>query len=271
MIKTSNIHNCYLHQRDADQAPLFGDGGDVCVQLHGYALIPLEVFHNPTELAQAIANAKFTSGVRPRGEGLSAPYSTPETWRPFNPSQPAGQLVCEACAGDAPGGKCKTARCVGGPIVGQADWTDDAACLSGLADRLEQESADESGRGNDSTACAWSCRAHELRQIVSRMVRSSPAAKGMAVGEQTAREQVLEGALRSLMRGYVNLLENGRNRILDLGGQCDPVDKMEASDPYLREARNAFTPGVAVPRNQGLPPHTPMPGDVGGTDRGVGR
>lgn len=56
------------------------------------------------------------------------------------------------------------------------DWTDDAACLSGLADSLEQESADESERGNDSAACAWSCRAHELRQIVSRMVRSCDAA-----------------------------------------------------------------------------------------------
>lgn len=53
------------------------------------------------------------------------------------------------------------------------DWTDDATVLSGLADRLEQESADESERGNDSTACAWSCRAYELRQIVSRMVRST--------------------------------------------------------------------------------------------------
>lgn len=50
------------------------------------------------------------------------------------------------------------------------DWTDDAACLSELANRLEQESADESERGNDSAACAWSCRACELRQIVTRMV-----------------------------------------------------------------------------------------------------
>lgn len=26
-------------------------------------------------------------------------------------------LVCQACAGDAPGGKCQTPKCVGGPIV----------------------------------------------------------------------------------------------------------------------------------------------------------
>jgi hypothetical protein len=65
----------------------------------------------------------------------------------------------------------------------------------------------------------------------------------MAV-EQPTREQVLEGALRSLMRGYMIVLENGRGRILDLGGQCDPLDKMEASDPWLREARNALAYGV---------------------------
>lgn len=26
-------------------------------------------------------------------------------------------LVCQACAGDAPGGKCKNPKCIGGPIV----------------------------------------------------------------------------------------------------------------------------------------------------------
>lgn len=58
------------------------------------------------------------------------------------------------------------------------DWTDDAMCLSELADRLEQESADESERGNDSAATAWSCRAYELRQIVSKMVRSNAGVEG---------------------------------------------------------------------------------------------
>lgn len=44
-------------------------------------------------------------------------------------------------------------------------------------------------------------------------------------------------ALSNLYRAYVNLLEAGRDRIIDLGGQCDPVLVMERSDPALIEAR----------------------------------
>lgn len=58
------------------------------------------------------------------------------------------------------------------------------------------------------------------------------------------REPVAQ-ALRDLIRAYVNLLENGRERIMFLGGQCDPVDVMEASDPNLRAARAAL---AAVPQ-----------------------
>jgi len=55
------------------------------------------------------------------------------------------------------------------------------------------------------------------------------------------RNEALRRELGALMRGYVNLLENGRNRIMDLGGQCDPVDVMEARDPWLRDARVALS------------------------------
>lgn len=47
--------------------------------------------------------------------------------------------------------------------------------------------------------------------------------------------------LKNLRRAYVNLLETGRDRILSLGGQCDDVTTMEASDPYLRDASAAIT------------------------------
>jgi hypothetical protein len=57
-----------------------------------------------------------------------------------------------------------------------------------------------------------------------------------------AREAQLEEALRQLIRGYMILLENGRDRILLLGGQCDSVEVMERGDPYLREARAALSP-----------------------------
>ena len=48
-------------------------------------------------------------------------------------------------------------------------------------------------------------------------------------------------ALEKLYKKYVNLLESGRDRILELGGTCDPVDVMEMSDPGLRDARTALS------------------------------
>lgn len=47
----------------------------------------------------------------------------------------------------------------------------------------------------------------------------------------------LVDGFRSLYRAYVRLLESGRDRIRDLGGDCDPVDVMERNDPFLVEAR----------------------------------
>lgn len=47
-------------------------------------------------------------------------------------------------------------------------------------------------------------------------------------------------ALEKLSLAYVNLLEIGRDRIIALGGTCDPVDVMEAGDPSLRAARDVL-------------------------------
>lgn len=55
-----------------------------------------------------------------------------------------------------------------------------------------------------------------------------------------AQEIDLREPMRNLYRAYVQLLESGRDRILSLGGDCDPVDVMEASDPDLRAARKAL-------------------------------
>lgn len=46
--------------------------------------------------------------------------------------------------------------------------------------------------------------------------------------------------LKKMCRAYVNLLEGGRDRIVQLGGDCDPVDVMESASPNLREARAAI-------------------------------
>lgn len=54
-------------------------------------------------------------------------------------------------------------------------------------------------------------------------------------------------ALESLIKGYVKLLQAGRDRITSLGGDCDPIHVMEQNDPWLRDARNA----LATCRNQG--------------------
>lgn len=50
----------------------------------------------------------------------------------------------------------------------------------------------------------------------------------------------LRAALRDLYHGYVRTLEAGRQRIIDWGGDCDPVDVMEKRDPCLVAARAAL-------------------------------
>ncbi len=45
---------------------------------------------------------------------------------------------------------------------------------------------------------------------------------------------------KALYRAYVHLLESGRDRIIDLGGTCDPVDVMEANDVDLQAARRVM-------------------------------
>lgn len=47
--------------------------------------------------------------------------------------------------------------------------------------------------------------------------------------------------LRALYRGYVGLLESSRDRIMEFGGDCDPVDRMEDGDPALIRARAALS------------------------------
>ena len=47
-------------------------------------------------------------------------------------------------------------------------------------------------------------------------------------------------ALKRLAHAYVSTMESGRDRIVALGGDCDPVDVMERGDPYLRIAKEAI-------------------------------
>lgn len=55
-----------------------------------------------------------------------------------------------------------------------------------------------------------------------------------------AQRDSLRIELKALYLAYVRLLESGRDRITSLGGDCDPVDVMEAQDPALQAARAAI-------------------------------
>lgn len=50
----------------------------------------------------------------------------------------------------------------------------------------------------------------------------------------------LLAALELMNRAYVNLMENGRDRIIMLGGDCDPVEVMERGDLNLQESRTTI-------------------------------
>jgi hypothetical protein len=60
--------------------------------------------------------------------------------------------------------------------------------------------------------------------------------------QQAAESQLAElrGALKDLIHEYVKTLEAGRDRIIFHGGECDPVDVMERSDPALIRAKRTL-------------------------------
>lgn len=57
--------------------------------------------------------------------------------------------------------------------------------------------------------------------------------------------------LQALYRAYVRLLEAGRERIVDHGGSCDPVDVMEEGDPALIKARAAIAKALTPSSSRG--------------------
>jgi len=57
----------------------------------------------------------------------------------------------------------------------------------------------------------------------------------------TPNEIILRDALNALAIAYVGLLATGRERIIDLGGECDPMNVMMAGDPALAAAHTALS------------------------------
>lgn len=72
----------------------------------------------------------------------------------------------------------------------------------------------------------------------------------------TSKEETLLKALKYLARHYVGVLEHGRDRIIALGGTCDPVDVMERGDPHLRQVREVIASVEGSPsETKKNPPH----------------
>lgn len=76
---------------------------------------------------------------------------------------------------------------------------------------------------------------NKVARAIEQAVLQSPEVQRLREERDT-----LHNELSDLIRGYINLLESGRDRIRDFGGDCDPVDVMESNDPWLRSARKTI-------------------------------
>ena len=70
-----------------------------------------------------------------------------------------------------------------------------------------------------------------------RPTLAAPQARAEAAESENKR---LRDELRALYRGYVNTLENFRDRLELIGQPCEDVPTMEAKDPHLRRTRAAI-------------------------------
>ena len=102
-----------------------------------------------------------------------------------------------------------------------------------LRKRKERYERDDGSR-NEAANAIESLKAEVLRLTVAL---SETEALEMSHGE---RIENLYGHIAELYVGYVRLMENGRDRIMMLGGDCDSVDFMEANDPLLINIRNVM-------------------------------
>ncbi len=69
---------------------------------------------------------------------------------------------------------------------------------------------------------------------------SQPDPRDATIAALRAEVEGLQQEMRALYRAYVGTLENGRDRIIFLGGECDSLERMEEGDPALIRARAAL-------------------------------
>ena len=103
-----------------------------------------------------------------------------------------------------------------------------------LIERLESRTELGLTLNKEAANAIESLKAEVLRLTVAL---SETEALEMSHGE---RIENLYGHIAELYVGYVRLMENGRDRIIMLGGDCDSVDFMEANDPLLINIRNVM-------------------------------
>lgn len=84
-------------------------------------------------------------------------------------------------------------------------------------------------------AGAGVCKDGEIRSF--GIDESAALANAAFICKAVNNHDDLVKVLKKLSLAYVNLLETGRDRIISLGGSCDPVDVMESGDPSLRDVR----------------------------------
>lgn len=86
-------------------------------------------------------------------------------------------------------------------------------------------------------ACVNACAGIDT-ELLEIIADNDKTLAGVIANVEKQRDELL-AALEKMNRAYVILMESARDRICDLGGECDGIEVMERNDPYLRESRAA--------------------------------
>ena len=128
----------------------------------------------------------------------------------------------------------------------QPDGDPHGECAAEIA-RLEAENARLIAELNTALQQVKTEQRLSFRDQVADLEQQRDELSKLCDFNQVTMEQLLQqrdellAALKDMDRAYMNLLENGRDRILFLGGDCDDIPVMEARDPYLRHAPAAIS------------------------------
>jgi len=93
------------------------------------------------------------------------------------------------------------------------------------------------------------CPADESNQSLLTIVEEDGVRFAAFLDDEIAEQIVracnchdeLLAALKMMNHAYVRLLETGRDRIIDYGGECDSVELMESMSSELRQSKAAIT------------------------------